>query len=399
MDEMNEMEDLPELTGRRCLWSTRDIPTDIEQWPNIGRSFKAGSHFLKVWSFSPNHIPLDVIPVVCIDSGHYSIHSRGEEERRNQLMKDHNKCPQWLAVSVFPNKFYVCVADEKHLQKKLLSNLKGKKGNLERSGESPPEDLLNDIIKLEGSQKELSNPEMQMKRRNQEKPMKKRHPKKKDDSDADDPKLSDVKVIEWLINDFINMFEDATSLLLKMAPFEGSHVDSRLDEEDTPKFPRKSKALGHGKSVCLYCAKCWKLKKEVPVCFLQINTEDSDDQTDGDLLAKKGKGFEGFEKDPIKSDKKEEEKESLFVDQKVAAGPSRNGIGPLMKQQRCKPDPWEGFHPPQREGFGPYIANRPDYYHGRGPADLHPDEIGQEKECWKNELMPREKSTHISASK
>ena len=211
------------------------------------------THYLKVWSFNPNDIPHYLIPFGSRNAGFYPIHSDGQFDARAMVMEDHNKVPQWLACSTFPGKFYVCKFDEIALQDKHLAQLKSKSLVFKKHG-MPPSQLTETIAALE---KLIS----------MRKEEKKATPRTRDDgrkraagalpnkdnlveallNDPSNPysNYSDMDVLSCLIDDFIDMFFEATSLLLQKMPFEKYHVDSRLVDPNDPKKTPKSSSVSY----------------------------------------------------------------------------------------------------------------------------------------------------------
>jgi len=409
-------DDLPALDGRSTVWSTANAPHDIAQWPQPDKFFVRGSHLLKVWSINPNDIPYQLVPSGSTEAGYYPVNNTGEQESRNLIMKTHNLCPQFTAESTFPHKHFVAKSDEKYLDEEQLKIAYNKHTNLKSSDPNFMEkkaSIQAEIEMLTQLVKEHRNPQVQMKTRgkkvsnikisNEHKTNKRKSSKNTDidgkgsPGEPSFPKLSDSRVLDWLIGDFIAMFNSATDLEVMLQPFSKKHVDSRLDIIKAPMFPKKNKKFTHGGNVCLYCAKCWNNKIEAPVCFLSINLKDTDDQEATRPLPKKSNNFENMMKKPSKK------KNPIYVEQYIAKSGNKmqKEIGPKNYQKKYPTDPHQTMHPKQNPGYGPAIVDPPDYYsasiQGNGPSNMFADEIGPPKSHWTNELMQRsDKYSHIS---
>jgi hypothetical protein len=250
-------------------WSFSPVPDDIN-WPKPHIFFHTPTHFFKVWSFDPNHVPHYLIPSHCQEAGFYPIRDKKQIKQRDDFMKDHNKCPQWLAQSVFPNKYYVCFADDGPLDVILSKKLKNKIANDKNAKATKDADTdvnpmgVPDVkpgdLDMEKSVHENSNSVKEGKG-------------ELTAGDNDMPKLKDVDVATWLVEDFMKMFNDATLLSLHWPKAKNPHV--QYDDKNAPKFPRRD--IMKGKQICLYCKKCWERDIETPVCFVKINSQDKDD--------------------------------------------------------------------------------------------------------------------------
>jgi len=353
---MND-DEMPGLTGRGIFWSTEEEPDDIDDWALSDKTkyFQSPSHYLKLWSFDPNTIPSFLIPPDSLKAGLYPIGDDGQKKARGMIMSIHNDCPQWLSLSIFPNTFCVSKADEKSLMKFYLDILKNQQNNkFKRQKKEVPPALTNLINQLEIKIKKLE--------------------------ENDDPdnfilnipagyKIEDVRVLDWLIDDFIEMFQAATSLVLMRQPFEKKpHADAGFGKIT---FGKKQDIMKHGKSICFYCKKCWERHEEAPVCFIQINTKDTGNSTHSVA--------------PL-VDKNNPE----YMEQKIAPRQEevdvQQRIGPFEHQQKV---PSNTGNLSQLEGHHPAQVPLPNYHSGKIPNDLPRNNVGPLNSCRTNELMPR----------
>lgn len=97
-------------------WSLDTLPEDFDSWPKPNLYFKKSIHLLKVWGFNPNNVSMHLIPHQSLNAGMYPQKgSVSQQTSRENFLREHNKCPQWLAESVFPAPYYVSKADEKFI--------------------------------------------------------------------------------------------------------------------------------------------------------------------------------------------------------------------------------------------------------------------------------------------